>query len=152
MAWAQGCVNALDFDFNNTLWAATDGGLSRIKNGRVATLSSKNGLPCDAVHAVVQDNTHSFWLHMPCGLVRIARSELDAWVADPKRQIQTTFFDTSDGAKTHADVQQFVVPRIAKAADGRVWFVPNDGVSVVDPRHLPVQQTSATGTHRTNHR
>jgi hypothetical protein len=28
-----------------------------------------------------EDNAHSFWLNMPCGLVRIARLELEAWAA-----------------------------------------------------------------------
>jgi hypothetical protein len=26
---------------------------------------------------------------------------------------------------------------VTKAADGRLWFISQDGVSVVDPRHLP---------------
>src|SRR5262249_33533159 len=28
-------------------------------------------------------------------------------------------------------------PRVAKSSDGRLWFVSADGLSVVDPRHLP---------------
>ena len=64
-----------------TLWVSTEGGLSRLKNNRVATLTSKNGLPCDTVHWAIEDNDHSFWLYTACGLVRIARSELDAWAA-----------------------------------------------------------------------
>ena len=54
-----------------------EGGLSRVKNGRVTTLTSRNGLPCNAVNWVMEDNDHSFWLYMGCGLVRITRSELD---------------------------------------------------------------------------
>jgi ligand-binding sensor domain-containing protein len=42
-----GRVEGLQLDRDGTLWAATEGGLSRVKNGRVATLASKNGLPCD---------------------------------------------------------------------------------------------------------
>ena len=42
-----GRVNALQLDPDGTLWAATDGGLSHIKDGRVAMLTTKNGLPCD---------------------------------------------------------------------------------------------------------
>ena len=32
----------------------------------------------------MEDDAHSFWLYMTCGLVRIARPELDAWAADPR--------------------------------------------------------------------
>ena len=49
-----------------------------MKDGRVTTLTSRNGLPCDAVNWVMEDNDHSLWLYMGCGLVRIMRSELDA--------------------------------------------------------------------------
>jgi hypothetical protein len=26
---------------------------------------------------------------------------------------------------------------VAKSADGKLWFLPLEGVSVIDPRHLP---------------
>ena len=99
----EGRVDGLQLDRDGALWAATEGGLSRMKNGRVATLTSKNGLPCDAVHWVMEDDDHSFWLYMACGLVRIARPELDAWATDPKRTIQSTVFDSSDGVRSHCD-------------------------------------------------
>jgi signal transduction histidine kinase/ligand-binding sensor domain-containing protein len=131
-----GRVHDLQLSRDGTLWAATEGGLSRVKNSRVATLTSKNGLPCDAVKWVVEDDAHSFWLYMACGLVRIARPELESWVSDPKRQVQTTVFDSSEGVKSHS----FTIgktPRVAKSADGRLWFLPLDGVSVIDPQRLP---------------
>jgi len=136
-----GRVNGLQLDRNGTLWAATEGGLSRVKNSRVATLTSKNGLPCDAVKWVVEDDAHSFWLYMACGLVRIARPELDAWAAaadagTAKQTIQATVFDSSDGVRSHSFTSGYT-PRVAKSADGRLWFLPLEGVSVIDPRHLP---------------
>src|SRR5262249_7690533 len=45
----KGVVRGLRFGPRGALWAATEGGLSRIKDGQVSTLTSKNGLPCDAV-------------------------------------------------------------------------------------------------------
>ena len=81
----NGAVMDLQLGSDGAVWAATEGGLSRVKDGRITTLTSKNGLPCDAVQWAIEDNDHSFWLYMPCGLVRIARSELDAWVSDSKR-------------------------------------------------------------------
>src|SRR5262249_20141057 len=77
----EGTVTSLRLDGDGTLWATTEGGLSRVKDGSVATLSSRNGLPCDAVHWAMEDDFHSFWLYMPCGLARIARSEIQAWAA-----------------------------------------------------------------------
>ena len=45
------------------LWVATMGGVSRLENGRIATLTSKNGLPCDAAMWTLQDNQHSLGVH-----------------------------------------------------------------------------------------
>lgn len=138
----EGRVNHLRLDQDGTLWAATKGGLSRLKNGRVATLTSKNGLPCDTIHWAMEDNAHSFWLYTACGLVRIARAELDAWSAavdqgndGSRRTIQSTIFDSSDGVRILASAGHFS-PQVAKSSDGRLWFLPWDGVSVVDPNHL----------------
>ncbi len=133
----QGIVTSLSLDLDGTLWAATEGGLSRVKNGRVATLNSQNGLPCDTVFWMMQDDAHSFWLYMACGVVRIAGTEMDAWVTDPKRTIQSTVFDSSDGVRGRALTTGYT-PLVTKTVNGRLWFLPLDGVSVIDPRHLPV--------------
>jgi signal transduction histidine kinase len=85
----------------------------------------------------VEDDSHSFWLYTACGLVRIARSELDAWAADPKRIIQSTTFDSSDGVRLRAIAVSEYTPRVAKASDGKLWFLPFDGVNIIDPRHIP---------------
>ncbi len=131
-----GEVSDLQLGSDDAVWAATQGGLSRVKDGRVATLTSRNGLPCNAVNWVMEDHDHSFWLYMGCGLVRIARSELDAWVSDAKRSVQTTVFDTSDGVRIRALPGPYG-RKVTKSVDGKIWFSPPDGVSVIDPRHLP---------------
>ena len=138
----QGSVNDFRFDEDGTLWAATESGLSRLKDGHIATLASKDGLPCDAVHWVMEDDARSFWLGMPCGLIRLARSELDVWVAAAQRKndanqiIQTTVFDNSDGVRNQSRAGGYS-PQVGKSSDGKLWFSSFDGVSVVDPHHLP---------------
>jgi len=137
-----GRVNHLRFDQNGVLWAATDGGLSRSKNGKVATLTSRNGLPCDAVHWVMEDDTRTVWLQTECGLVRIVGPELDAWAAavdkdkDAKPVIRVTVFDNSDGLRITSRGSH-LSPQVAKSTDGRLWFVGADGVNVIDPSRLP---------------
>jgi signal transduction histidine kinase/ligand-binding sensor domain-containing protein len=132
----DGRVNHLRFGPNGELWASNENGFSRIKDWQVATLTQKNGLPCDEVHWSMEDEDHTAWLHMPCGLVRIARSELDAWIEDPMHILKTTVFDNSDGVRS-VGIYGNYGPRVTKSPDGKIWFVPGDGVSVIDPRHLP---------------
>ncbi|HXB75414.1 MAG TPA: two-component regulator propeller domain-containing protein [Candidatus Acidoferrales bacterium] len=136
----EGGVSGLHLDRDGRLWAATAGGLSRVKDGRVATLTSRNGLPCDTVHWVIEDDDHSLWLGMACGLLRISRTELDAWVTDSRRVIQAPVFDSSDGVTSHGFSNGYN-PSVAKSVDGRMWFVTGDGVSFIDPRHLPFNKT-----------
>jgi signal transduction histidine kinase len=87
----------------------------------------------------MEDDDHSFWLYTACGLVRIARPELDGWATDPKRTIQTMVFDNSDGVSSHS-LPTAYGPRVAKSSDGKIWFLPLEGVSVIDPRHLPINK------------
>jgi signal transduction histidine kinase/ligand-binding sensor domain-containing protein len=134
-----GRVTHLRVGSRGTLWAATEAGLSRVRDSHVATLTSKNGLPCDEVHWSIEDEDHNIWLYMPCGLVRIARSELDAWAGDLKRVVQFTSFGSSDGVRS-VGVYGSYSPHVTKSLDGKIWFVHRDGVSVIDPKHLLFNQ------------
>ena len=137
-----GKVAHLWLDTNDTLWVATDGGLSRVRNGRVATLNSANGLPCDGVEWGVEDDDHAFWLGTECGLVRISHGELNAWAGaidehrPLNRALQTTVFDITDGVRTWVGANYFTAPAV-KSPDGRLWYISPDGLGVIDPRHLP---------------
>lgn len=133
----RGWVSDLRFDPAGVLWAATQGGLSRIQDGHILTLNSSNGLPCDTVHWSMEDNDHNVWLYMPCGLTRIAQSDLDAWAANPHLKLKVTSFDGSDGVPGHYPPNTYA-QRVSKARDGTLWFGGLDALSVVDPHRLPV--------------
>ena len=138
----EGRVNDLWFDPKGVLWAATERGLSRLENGSIATLTARNGLLCDAVHWMIEDDAQSVWLNTPCGLVRVARSELDSWAgATDKagRTIHATVFDSSDGLRILSNAPADS-PRVAKSRDGKLWFLNWDGIGVVDPRHIPINR------------
>jgi ligand-binding sensor domain-containing protein/signal transduction histidine kinase len=140
--FAEGRVNYLRFDRDGSLWAATDGGLSRFKDGHVTTLTSRNGLPCDTIHWAIEDTADSMWIKTACGLVRIKRYELANWVAavdgnkDAKPSSPFMILDTSDGVMSVSRNSHFS-PQVTQAADGRLWFSGLEGVNLVDPNRLP---------------
>ncbi len=134
-------VSGLHLDRDGALWASTDGGLSRIKDGRIATLTSRNGLPCDKIHWSIEDNDRSFWLYTACGLVRVARAELDAWNTDPNRRVATTVWDAADGVTLRENSTGYDPP-VAKPTDGKLWFLTGEGIQVVDPHHLAFNKLS----------
>ena len=133
----SGASRVLDISRNRdgTLWVATEHGLSRIGEGRVTTLTTANGLPCNKVHWLIEDDSSSYWLYTECGLLRVPRAELDAWVADPKRNIAVTTFDAADGIRLVPTLSG-MHPQVAKSSDGRIWFINYDAVSFFDPSHM----------------
>lgn len=141
---ATGRVRSLLLDASGSLWVATDGGLSLIKDSRVATLTVANGLPCDSIQWVVEDDARSLWLGSVCGLARIGRDALDAWWADaggPRNAahaVATTTFDSADGFRIISGNNY--TDAAVKARDGKVWFLHADGVGVLDPQRLPVNK------------
>jgi ligand-binding sensor domain-containing protein/signal transduction histidine kinase len=140
---AEGRVNQLRIDPDGALWAATDGGLSRLKAGRWFTLNNKTGLPCNVIHWSIEDDSHSLWLSTECGLLRITRSELNNWSSaleankEAKPLLHPMIFDSSEGVRIHP-IASHLSPQVAKSSDGRLWFLPNDGVSMIDPGHLRI--------------
>jgi len=134
----KGRIADLQLDDDGALWVATEeGGFSRIKDGHIATLTTADGLPCDSIHGSIQDNDRSLWLYTACGLVRIAHSELNAWIADPRHRVVPAVLDAGDGVRLRAISPSSFSPVAARSRDGKLWFVTGDGVQVVDPRHLP---------------
>jgi signal transduction histidine kinase/ligand-binding sensor domain-containing protein len=153
----KGPVAGLRLDRDGSVWAAIqEGGLSRIKGGRIATLTTKNGLPCDTIHWSIEDDDGSVWLYTACGLVRVTRSELDAWIADPRHRVQTTVWDAAEGVRLNEASPAYYGPPVAKSTDGKLWFQTGEGIQVVDPHHLadnklppPVHIEQIVADHRT---
>ena len=135
----EGEVRGFYVDRNSTLWTSTAGGLSRIKDGHILTVTSQNGLPCNTVHWMMEDDGGSVWLYLACGLVRISWSELEAWASHPTQTIHATVFDSFDGVSSQRFAGGYDSV-VAKSADGKLWFVRHGGVSVIDPHHLPFNE------------
>ncbi len=138
---------------DGSIWAATENGLARIQNGRVTTLTTANGLPCKTVHWVIEDDQSSYWLYTQCGLLRVGRTDMEAWIVDPQRTIHVTTFDADDGVRL-VPILKGARPAVTKSADGRIWFVNGDTVSFFTPSHaslntLPppvhIEQITANG-------
>lgn len=140
-----GFLNDLRVGRDGAVWAATDAGLSRIRNGKIATLNSRQGLPCDGVLSSIEDDTNSTWIYTGCGLIRIASADLRAWAdaMDLRIRAAPITFDVlaaSDGVYSIGATGYSPTPELAKSADGKLWFVALDGVSMVDPRHLAINR------------
>jgi signal transduction histidine kinase len=133
---SAGQVTDLRLDSGAALWVSTLRGVSRIDHARISTLGSRNGLPCDATMWTLQDDQDSLWMYTACGLVRIARPELNGWIADPDVRIRTTVLGPPDGVRRRNTAASYYGPRDVISPDGKIWFLSGGGVQVLDPHHI----------------
>ena len=120
-------VHAVYEGADKTIWIGGSGGLSRFRDGRVATLTQANGLPAGRVWAVVEDLQGRVWLNMERGLVRLERDQMEQAFADGGHRIKYRFYDTSDGL---AGASVGIIGS-SRGGDGTLWFVRGGGVTVV---------------------
>lgn len=121
------------------IWAATENGLSRVAGGHVATLTTRNGLPCRSIYWAIEDDISSWWLYSQCGLVRVTEGEMQAWIANSARKIETLTFDNSDGIRLLGTTRP-ETPSVTKSSDGKIWFAHwgSGTVNVFDPARLNI--------------
>ncbi len=150
----QGPVQGLLAGSDGSLWGATPKGLVRWKDGRRARLSRTNGLPCDDVFSLVEDDAGSLWLYAACGMLRISSGELRKWWEHTDANIAVTVFDVFDGA---APGRTPFSPAAIKGPGGRLWFTNDNVVQFVDPKRVqhnsvpPPVRIEAIVTDRNSH-
>lgn len=118
---------------NGTVLVAATSGVIGFRGGRLQTLTSKNGLPCDPIYSMVFDAHENLWLYSQCGLVRIAGDELRDWWDHPEAKVHATVLDAFDGAQP---AHYWFPPGAILTVDGRLWFANESVVQILDPDHL----------------
>src|SRR3984885_8661558 len=119
-------------DPDGSVITASDDGLVMLRAGKVQHLGKENGLPCDGVNGFVVDDNKDLWLNTPCGYIEIAASDVQRWWIHPDTIVQARVFGTLDGALPGATSFN----PAAKSPDGRLWFVNNVVLQMIDPSHL----------------
>src|SRR5215813_5777765 len=121
-------VNEVVVATDGSVLGATSFGLIAWKNGAQQIMTTKNGLPCDAIYSAVTDRRGTLWLYAQCGIVEVANAELQKWWKDRNAMLQVRTIGALDGA------QPGWVPFQGAAAspDGRVWFANGTALQVFD--------------------
>ena len=133
--YAPGNIQAIYEDQDSVIWFARTDGLARFADGRFTLLSRQAGFPL-SLTAIAEDKERDLWVGSTLGIARIARAELQKAVASSDAHVQYTLFGRSDGiAGTPQSFYSLGRP-VARAADGRLWFVTGSGMTVIDPQAL----------------
>jgi len=115
----------------DTVWVATDGGLSRFHGDAAAVASSRgvsyttenSALPHGRVRTVAVDSTGAVWLGTQAGAARFAGH----W----------TWFDSTSGLPGSVVHDILVDPE-----DGRIWMATDDGIAILT--HEPTPRVRVT--------
>jgi PAS domain S-box-containing protein len=124
-------------DPDGSVITASDDGLVMLRAGNVQHLGKENGLPCDGVDGFVFDDNRNLWLNAPCGFLEIAAADVQRWWSHPDTIVQARVFGTLDGARPG----RVSFSPAAKSPDGRLWFVNNVVLQMIDPSHLSGEGT-----------
>ncbi|UHQ18803.1 histidine kinase [Lysobacter sp. KIS68-7] len=111
------------------VFGATANGVVAWKDGHTNTLTTANGLPCNHAHALQSARDGRLWVFMQCGLVEIARAEIDRWWTQPQTRLQIRQYDALDGV----DPGWAPFRGATTSPDGRIWFANGHGVQMIDP-------------------
>jgi len=125
-------VLAITAASDGSILGGTAFGLIGWKNGKRQILTVRNGLPCNAVNAVISDDAGNLWLDAQCGLIEIPNDQIELFWEHPESKLNLRVFDTFDGVRPglgHFNTS-------AKTPDGRLWFANGNVVQVVDPAHI----------------
>jgi signal transduction histidine kinase/ligand-binding sensor domain-containing protein len=125
-------TNHLLVQADGSVLASFDDGLVGLRQGQAQWMTTKNGLPCDAVYSFIRDTRESWWLLTECGVVEIADSELQRWWATPEAVLRTKLYDALDGARPG----RYGIRSADVSSDGRVWFATGFVVQMVDPARV----------------
>lgn len=145
-------IRDLLVDPDGTIWGTNLNELIAWKGAARRNLTVSNGLPCENIFALTEDDSHAIWLYAQCGLIRITRAELDRWWQHPSEMVRTTLLNEGDGV--HAGLTS-LKPQATRTADGRLWFANGRIVQMFDPGHErtnptppPVEIESVIGDRR----
>ncbi|HLJ55986.1 MAG TPA: diguanylate cyclase [Chthonomonadaceae bacterium] len=113
------------------LWLGTDRGLGRFREGKCRLYATADGLPDDNFYSAQEDGSGGLWLGGTRGLVNVRLADVEALDSHLTRRLPFKLYDDSDGVRHYP-----VIPGQLKTRDGRLWFLGDKGVTVVDPNHI----------------
>ena len=123
-------------------------GLAALKTA--TSLPSQRTMVCPATPFIGRLKTTivALWLYTVCGLVRITRTELDAWIDDPKRRVETTVWDAADGVGLALHFACLLQSSCREVQRRQIVVHTGEGDSSRRSPSCCFQQSSAAGTHR----
>jgi signal transduction histidine kinase/ligand-binding sensor domain-containing protein len=123
----------------DTLYAAGQFGLARLRNGRFDTISTRQAPLFDGVNGMVLAPGGDMWLADPAGILHVTSQELERAFANSGRTPSMQVFGAMDGLKSHP--HDHSRHSIVRGGDGRLWIATQSGTLSLDPKGIGGKRT-----------
>jgi len=129
-------IRALYVDQRGALWIGMLGsGLGRCHKNQLQIITTRHGLPSDAVEQILEDDDGHLWLGTWAGIVRVSRDELDACAEGRQSFVKPLTLGPEDGMAMPRCGTGFQ-PSCMKSRSGILWFCTPGGLVTVDPKSI----------------
>jgi ligand-binding sensor domain-containing protein/signal transduction histidine kinase len=119
----------------DTLWIGTrGGGLVRVRGGRAARITTREGLLSNSIFQVIGDGTGSLWMSGPMGLSAASINDLNSAADGQTDSIAVLAYGTGDGLES-TQINGGVQSSGCVASDGELWFPSVKGAVHFKPSH-----------------
>ena len=126
-------------DKEGTLWVGTLGnGLIRFQSGRWINYTTDNGLNANGVDYIIEDDQGCLWLGSNAGLMRVKKSDLNAFAAGTLDYVPCHTYGLRDGLPTD-ECTLGSQPAACRDADGTLWFPTIAGLVPINPSQINLQ-------------
>jgi signal transduction histidine kinase/ligand-binding sensor domain-containing protein len=133
-------IRSLYEDPDGVLWIGTyDGGLGRLKNGKFTRYTENNGLFNNGVFQILEDGRGNLWMSSNRGIYRVSKRDLNAFADGEQTSITSVAYGENDGM-LNEECNGGMAPAGIKADDGKLWFPTQNGVAIIDPTTVWINQ------------
>jgi signal transduction histidine kinase/ligand-binding sensor domain-containing protein/CheY-like chemotaxis protein len=132
-------VLSLYEDRDGVLWVGTfGGGLSRVQDGvGIQSITDRQKLFDNNAFAILEDDYGTLWMSCNKGIFKVPKADIDDVLAGRRVYVRSIGYGVADGLRG-TEGNGGTQPPAWKMKDGRLWFAGIRGVSIVDPRDVPV--------------
>jgi signal transduction histidine kinase/ligand-binding sensor domain-containing protein len=118
-------------DSTGTLWIASyGGGLTRLRGGRLRTITTKDGLPNNMLAGMLEDSRSNLWISSTQNIFRLSLKDLDDLADGKIDSILPVSYGVAEGLRSsESDVGS---PAGWETNDGQIWFPTMRGVVAID--------------------
>nr|WP_246205982.1 sensor histidine kinase [Fulvivirga aurantia] len=125
-------------DSDGTLWICGNAGLTRFKDGKFTIITSENGLASNTLFQILEDGDGYLWIttnQKNISVFKVHKDDLNAFADGKASGVKSIAYTQADGLKATSATSSGMS---YKSADGRLWFATSNGVEMIDPSNIEI--------------